>query len=177
MKIRHFSKWFVKTDGTTAIEFSLLAVPFVMFVIAIIELSLMFLGDAVLNGAVYDASRVIRTGQAQASGDPEMAFSEALCSQAGLLLDCAALEYQVETLESFEEADLEPEFDEDGHMIPVPFDAGAVSDIVIIRVVYLYPLLTPMIGRFFADSPNNTKLLMATTVMQTEPYDFEDDGV
>ena len=175
MTIRRFTGWFGKTDGTTDIEFSLLAVPFIFFVIVIIELSLMFLGDAVLNGAVYDASRVIRTGAAQQSGDPETAFGDALCSQAGLMLDCDAMEYQVETLESFEEADLEPEFDEDGHMIPVPFDAGAVSDIVIIRVTYLYPLLTPMIGQFFADSPGNTKLLMATTVMQTEPYDFEED--
>ncbi|HEY8191153.1 MAG TPA: TadE/TadG family type IV pilus assembly protein [Alphaproteobacteria bacterium] len=175
MGILSFRSWFQKNEGTTAIEFSLLAVPFVFFVIGIIELSILFLNEALLNGAVYDAARMIRTGQAQQSDDPEAMFADALCDHAGLLLDCNNIEYQVETLESFDDAELEPEVDEDGHIIDTPFDAGEISDIVIVRVLYLYPLMTPFIGRFFSDFPDNRKLLMATTVFETEPYDFEEE--
>lgn len=174
MKIASFYKWLLSTKGTTAIEFSLLAMPFVIFVIGIIELSLVFLGGAVLNGAVYDAARMIRTGQVQQSADPEVAFSEALCDHASLLLDCNQLEYQVETLESFSDADLSLQVDEDGHMIQAPFDTGGVSDVVIIRVTYLYPFMTPFIGNLLSDYPGNKKLLMATTVFESEPYQFED---
>ena len=176
MSWRRFTGWGRGTEGTTAIEFSLLAVPFMFFVMGIIELSMMFLGEAVLNGAVYDASRAIRTGQAQQSADPETTFTNVLCNHAQALMDCANLEYQVETLDSFSDADLAPQLDEDGHMIVPPFDAGGVSDIVIIRVTYLYPLMTPGIGQFFADYPGNHKLLMATAVFESEPYDFVDDG-
>lgn len=167
--------WFRRADGTTAIEFSLLAVPFVFFVIGIIELSILFLNDAVLNGAVYDAARMIRTGEAQQSDDPEQTFREALCGQASLLMDCNELEYRVETLDSFSDADTALDVDEDGHMTDEDFEAGSVSDIVMIRVSYLYPLMTPMIGQFFSDYPGNKKLLMATTVLQSEPYNFEDE--
>lgn len=173
MGILSFRKWLHRNDGTTAIEFSLLAVPFVFFVIGIIELSILFLNESMLNGAVYDAARMIRTGQAQQSGDPETMFADALCDHAGLMLDCNNIEYQVEVLDNFDSADLEPEVDEDGHMVDTPFDAGGISDIVIVRVLYLYPLMTPFIGRFFSDYPDNRKLLMATTVFETEPYDFE----
>lgn len=166
---------FTQTDGTAAIEFSLLAVPFIFFVLGIIELSILFLNDAVLNGAVYDAARMIRTGEVQQSDDPETAFREALCDHASLLMNCNALEYRVETLEAFAQADTDLEVDEDGHMNEEDFETGGVSDIVMIRVTYLYPLMTPMIGAFFSDYPNNKKLLMATTVLQAEPYSFEEE--
>lgn len=174
---RHLKSWQTENEGTTAIEFSLLAVPFVFFVMGIIELSIMFLNQAVLNGAVYDASRMIRTGQVQQSADPEQTFSDALCEHASLLMDCAQLEYQVEKLDSFADADIEPVLDEDGHMVAPPFDAGGISDIVIIRVTYLYPFMTPGIGQIFADYGQNRKLLMATTVFESEPYGFEDDAI
>lgn len=135
----------------------------------------MFLASTLLQGAVADAARLIRTGQLQSDADPETTFQEALCDMAGVLMNCSDFQYQVETLAAFSDADMEPETDDDGNLTETPFDLGGVSDVVLVRVVYLYPLMTPAIGAFFADYPGNKRMLMATTVLESEPYDFEED--
>ena len=57
---------FARDDsGVTAIEFGLLALPFFSILGAILETSLVFLSGQVLESAVQDTSRLIRTGQAQ----------------------------------------------------------------------------------------------------------------
>ena len=96
--------------------------------------------------------------------------------QASLLLNCDRLQYDVRTIESFSGADTSLSVDEEGNMTEMGFETGGVSDIVIIRAAYLYPMMTPLIGQFFADYPGNRKLLLSTVVMRTEPYDFEDEG-
>lgn len=170
-----FQRWCKCQQGVTAIEFALLAVPFVLIVIGIIELALVNTAGFVLQGAVSDAARLIRTGQVQqAEADPEDMFFEALCDHAGMLLNCDNLQYTVETLDNFADAD-DADLDENGGLNNQQFDPGSARDIVLIRVVYLYPLLTPLIGEFFSDYPENTKLLMSTIVLETEPYQFDDD--
>lgn len=177
MKSVFCPRWIGDRQGVTAIEFSLLALPFIMFVIGIIELAMMFAGTFLLQGSVSEAARLIRTGQVQQSvgGDPREIFRETLCAEARILLDCDRVQFDVRTIERFRDAGARAGIDEDGNLENTSFEAGGVSDIVIVRAAYLYPLMTPMIGRFFADYPNNRKLLLSTVVFQTEPYDFEDD--
>lgn len=173
--IRSCTFWRSDCSAVAAIEFSLMALPFILLVIGIMELSLMFAADSLLHGAVSDAARLVRTGQIQQTdGDPEQMFTDALCHHAGMLLNCDRFQYEVHVLDRFDEADLSPVFDEDGNMASSGFDPGGVREIVLIRVSYLYPLMTPMIGNFFADYPGNQKLLLATTVLETEPYAFQD---
>lgn len=165
--------WKRDERGIAAVEFALLGIPFMMFIIGIIELAMYFTSSVLLQGAVSDASRMIRTGQAQTSGDPQAVFSEALCDHANMLLDCGEIQFHVEVVDSFATADTVPEFDESGELVDKSFDAGGVSDIVLVQVSYLYPLMTPLIGQFFADQPDFKRLILATAVFQTEPYDFE----
>ena len=166
--------WSSSTDGVTAVEFSLVAWPFILLICGIFELSLMFLSDSMLNGAVNDAARVIRTGQVQqtSGGSNQLAlFKKALCSNAGVFLNCNNFQYQVQNITSFSSANMAtPATDKNGKLLSQPFSPGSASDVVLIRVIYLYPLLTPFIGIFFADEPGNHKMLQATTVIQTEPY-------
>jgi Flp pilus assembly protein TadG len=170
-----FRRWRNNNEGVTAVEFSLLAVPFIFFTIGIIELSMMYVAASMLNGAVNDAARMIRTGQVQqAQGQSSLnLFQQALCTTAGILLDCNAFQYQVEKIDSFSDADMSaPAFDKNGNLLTQPFDPGGSDDIILIRVVYLYPLMTPFIGALMADYPNNKKLLMSTIVIENEPYQF-----
>lgn len=172
---RLFRRWLRENEGVTAIEFSLMAVPFTFITIGIIELSLMFVANSVLLGAVEDAAREIRTGQVQQSVDetPLQAFQDALCRTSGILLNCANIQYQVQKIDDFSDADMSmPQFDENGKLEQQPFDPGGSDEIELIRVVYMYPLMTPLIGQFFTDYPGNKKLLMATVVIQNEPYTF-----
>lgn len=168
-------RWAGENSGATAVEFSLLAIPLVFIVLGIIELSLMFAANAMLQGAVYDAARLIRTGQVQQAADPETLFQTALCDHASMFLDCAEIEYDVSTLGTFDEAGGTPVFDENGNMEDPGFDVGGAREIVLIHVTYLYPLMTPMIGNFLANYPDNRRLLSSTVALETEPYEFGDD--
>ena len=56
--------------GATAIEFAFVALPFFMLMIGILELGMYYASATVMEGATVQAARIIRTGQAQESGDP-----------------------------------------------------------------------------------------------------------
>ena len=61
-----FLKKFIKNEkGTTAIEFSLLAIPYLMLTLGIIEIAIMYASASLLEGATNSASRMIRTGELQ----------------------------------------------------------------------------------------------------------------
>ncbi|MFP4386609.1 MAG: TadE/TadG family type IV pilus assembly protein, partial [Alphaproteobacteria bacterium] len=98
-KIKSFFK---KNDGATAVEFSLLVMPFMLVVLGILEISLMFLSAAIVEGATDSASRIIRTGQLQKDGgDPETLFRDALCSFTGALVNCGDMAVEVVRMDSY----------------------------------------------------------------------------
>ena len=67
--------------GATAVEFALVALPFLMLVFAIIELGLVFLVSITLESAVADVGRTIRTGQVQTGGGSAASFKTAVCDK------------------------------------------------------------------------------------------------
>lgn len=177
---RAFSGWSVNRRGSTAIEFALVAIPFVMIVTAIIEISVMFAAHSIMLGATQDAVRAVRTGQLQAISDPDEAdnfFREQLCKHIPIkLVDCNAIQFRVQVLESFSVADTGIEIDEDGN-IDGSTDYGEEEDVMMVTVLYYHPMLSPMMAAFFADSPNNTRLLTGSFVFQTEPYRMDKDAI
>ena len=167
-------KWIKDEEAATAVEFALVAFPFIYLLIGIIELSVMFAAMSTLDAATNDASRLIRTGQAQTSGDPQQLFEDLLCERASVFLDCSEIQYEVITMNGFSDfASYPASYDEDGNLQSGGFDAGSVDDIILIRTAYKYPLLTPLLGAAFSDAPNNSKLMVTTVVLETEPYDVE----
>lgn len=165
-------KWVKKREGSTAVEFSLVAVPFIMITIGIIELALMFTAQSLLHEAAFTASRLIRTGQLQQSapGGQEAMFQNAVCDFASAMIPCAQIQYNVETIPSFADADdAPPEFDEDGNLQDTEFDPGAENDIVLVRLAYNYPVRTPLMQPLLANRGTN-RTMFTTIVLQTEPY-------
>lgn len=166
--------WTKANDGSAAVEFSLLAMPFVLLTLAIIELCLMFAAESLLEGATTQAARQIKTGQLQQSGAPDMEaeFRIELCERLPVLIDCTDVIIEAQTMTNFADFDsMEASFDDDGNFEPAGFDTGGSSDKLLLRVVYYYPAMTPALLPLY-QSPNNTRLFMSTIVMQIEPYDF-----
>lgn len=169
-------RWARKEEGATAVEFSLVAVPFIFLLLGTIEMSLMFTASANLHSATNDAARLIKTGQSQLSGDPEDMFANKLCEGVNILLDCSRLQYEVVAMQDFSDFDhYQPSYDEDGNLETQGFTPGGSSDVVLIRVSYRYPLMLPLIGNFLSDGPGMTKHLLATVVLQSEPYDIYEE--
>jgi Flp pilus assembly pilin Flp len=170
-----FLRWLKGEDAATAVEFALVAFPFTYLLIGIIELSVMFAAMSTLDAATNSAARLIRTGQVQqTTGDPEEMFADELCQQASVFLACNKIQYEVIHMDNFSDFEsYPPSYDDDGNMISQGFDPGSVDDVILIRAAYHYPLLTPLIGAVFSDSPDNTRLMVTTVVLETEPYDVE----
>lgn len=165
-------------SGATAIEFSLLALPFVMTCACIIELGIYFATAFVLESAVIDASRLIKTGQVQesASGDQEAMFADAMCAVAGVLMNCDNLQYEVRKLDSFT-ADMSPTYNDDGDLENPPFQAASVTAgcVGLVRVAYRYNFMTPFFANLFGNS-GTSRLMVTTTVFKTEPYNFQENA-
>lgn len=160
-------------DGSVAVEFGLVALPFFTLVMGLLELALMYAAAATLEGGTMAASRLIRTGQAQLSGDAETMFRDALCARVGGLIPCGDLVYEaiVPPGNNFQDAEgIPPQFDADGNLIPSGFDAGGVSDVVVIRTSYRYNYITP----FIAPLLGNATTLISTVTIRNEPYEFQD---
>ncbi|MCB1532949.1 MAG: pilus assembly protein [Alphaproteobacteria bacterium] len=162
-----------REDGTTAIEFSLLFIPYLTLSLGIIELALMYSAGSLLEGATGSAARLIRTGQVQqAGGDQQQMFRDAVCGFATVLIDCDDVQIEVQQLASFSDVDsMNAQYDEDGNFVPQGFDPGGSNDRVLIRVAYRYTMMTPFIGPLLA-GPDNSIQFLSTIVLQTEPYEF-----
>ena len=168
--------WKKNEDGSTAVEFALIGIPFIFMVIGIIEMALMFTSQRLLEASTNEASRLIRTGAVQQGGGVD-AFEDELCYFANLLMACDEIQYQVESVDSFQDAQDFPDasFDDEGNLNNQGFDAGGVSDVVLIRVAYKYPIKTPMMQLILSNNNDGNRILLSTVVLQTEPYEFEDD--
>ena len=68
-------------DGAAAVEFGLVAAPFLALIFAIMETAIVFFAGQTLETAVADSARLIMTGQAQTQGFDQAAFKNAVCAK------------------------------------------------------------------------------------------------
>jgi len=176
MLIKFTKGWGKNDEGSTAVEFSFVALPLILMMIGIIEMSLMFTAQSLLEASTGSAARIIRTGQLQQAGSPEDLFVDTMCDFAEMLIPCEDIRYQVMSLNDFGEADgvPEPTFDENGEMEDSGFSPGGVNDVVMIRTSYAYPIVTPIMQLVLPNNDNNSRTLVSTIVFKTEPYEFDE---
>ena len=82
--------------------------PFFAIIGAILETALVFLASQVLDSAVQDASRLIRTGQAQAASFTIDDFRNSVCDKLFNLFTCSNLQIRVTTVTNFTSATTPP---------------------------------------------------------------------
>jgi len=83
--VRRFAKG---EDGIAAVEFGIVAAPFLALMFAIMETAIVFFANQTLETAVADSSRLIMTGQAQSGGFTQQQFKDAVCARILGLFDC-----------------------------------------------------------------------------------------
>jgi Flp pilus assembly protein TadG len=170
-------------DGVTLIEFGILAIPFFTIIAAILETGLIFLAGQILDSAVQDASRSVRTGLAHSSSFDEDAFRAEICSGLYNLFDCtagdnerlrinvavvgdfssAAATYPLATGESCTSASCP-------WALASAYDDGDGSSVVMVRAYYKWPTIVNLAGFNFATLPDGSRLLGATRVFKNEPF-------
>jgi Flp pilus assembly protein TadG len=163
-----------KNDGAAAVEFAIVAVPFFAILFAIVELALVFWAGQVLETAVHDTSRLVMTGQAQKQSFDKTRFKQELCARVLGLFNCnAGMIIDVRTSGAFATANLsKPTFKTNGQVDDTGFQyqTGGPGDIVVVRVMYEWPLIMRTFGLDLADTPTGKRLLMSAVAFRNEPY-------
>lgn len=155
----------------------MVAFPFILMILGIVETSLMFTSAVMVEGGTGVASRLIRTCQLQnMTGDPRENFVRAFCDHAVVLPNCNA-DLKVEAIampdNSFiNVAGYPPVFDENGIFTPSGFSTGGVNDVMLVRAVYSYRLITPWFASLMGGDDGRTTF-MSTTVFQVEPCEVD----
>src|SRR3546814_15486596 len=75
--------------------------PFIVLLIAILQTSLVFFAQQLLETTAEDTSRVILTNQAQKAGTSQADFKSAACSTLPSFMNCNDLMIDVRTVNSF----------------------------------------------------------------------------
>jgi Flp pilus assembly protein TadG len=157
-----------KEDGAAAIEFGMVAAPFLLLMFAIMETAFVFFAGQTLETAVADSSRLIMTGQAQTQGFNQTKFKEAVCAKIYGLFDCAnGVHIDVKKYTEFNSVDLTPPLDSSGNFQNnQTYTPGCPGDIVVVRLFYKWPIYVSLLQNM----SGNNRLLIATAAFRNEPY-------
>jgi len=156
--------------GLTAIETALVMPVFILLSFGIIETAMLYFIATSLEAQTAAAGRQIRTGSVQAAADPLQAFKDVLCGGLGGLIECNKVILDVRSYSSFGGVAYPSFLNPDGTPNNPQFQTGGPGDIVIVRVIYQWQILTPFLGQFFGDDGGQTKRLSSAAAFKNEPY-------
>lgn len=163
--------WKACSSGATAIEFALLAAPFLALLIAIFQTILLFWAQQILQSATSEASRLIMTGQVQNGNISAAQFQQDVCNEAPILFTCSGLYINVQTFSSFSSvSDLNPLQNGTFNKSSMNFVPGGPGDIELVQVFYQWPVFLGPLGFNLSNMNGNSNLMMATAVFRNEPY-------
>lgn len=159
-------------EGATAVEFALVALPFFILLLGILEIGLLLLTDALLETAASSASRQIRTGQAQEAQLTRDNIRTRLCAEMSVLAnDCPSRTFiDIRVIDDF------------APTVPDPFKNGAFDDSelkyepgrsgqrVLVRIWYEQPIVTPLIAQALTRSTDGRVMLNTTLAFRNEPF-------
>ena len=89
------------SSGATALEFAIVAGPFLVLLFGILAVGLAFVANNTLENAVEQGARLIRTGEAQTQGFDAARFKTEVCKSLIGPLSCAGLKLDVRTCSTF----------------------------------------------------------------------------
>ena len=160
-------------NGTTTVEFAMLAAPFLAMMFATIETAVVFFAGQALETAGADSARLIMTGQAQTQGFDQAKFKQAVCAKIYGLFNCSTgLYVDVKNYSSFSAINTAKPLDAGGNLETGTFGytPGGPGDIVVVRLMYEWPVYVSLLGLNLADSAGGKRLLMSTIAFRNEPY-------
>ncbi|NLR98549.1 pilus assembly protein [Rhizobium sp. P38BS-XIX] len=176
-------------DGSAAIEFALLAIPYFLIVFAIIETFVAFTAEQVVSNAVDTLSRQIRTGQITALNTSQQQFRQAFCNEISVLITCSSTEVatpanlylDVETYLSFasmpttvpRKSTTDPY--SDLNTTGFAFAPGGAKTLNMVRAYYRWQVITDLMRPYLtnvrpSDGSASVYLIVATAAFQNENY-------
>jgi Flp pilus assembly protein TadG len=158
-------------SGSAAVEFGLVAIPFLALIFLIVNTALVFYAQQTLQAATSQAARLIMTGQAQQSGMTQAQFKQALCTNASALLDCAGVYINVQTFATFTSVSpLNPIKNGAFDSSQLAFSPGVSGQIEVVQAFYQWPLFATLLGYDLSNVGSGLDLVVATVAFRNEPF-------
>jgi hypothetical protein len=163
--------------GTTAVEFALLGIPFFSIIGAILETSLIFFAGQILDSAVNDSARLIRTGQAQSLLFTPENFRDTICDGLYGLFDCDQVRVNVSVVATFDSVAIPQAVDPDActpedceWTVPEAYAPGGGEDIVLVQAYYRWPTILEFGSLNLENLGDGSRLLASVRVFMNEPF-------
>jgi Flp pilus assembly protein TadG len=159
-------------EGSAAVEFAMVAAPFIALLFAIIETAIVFFASQTLEAAASDSARLVMTGQAQTQGFDAAKFKTAVCERIYAIFDCSGgMSVDVRTFSNFSSVDTAKPIDAKGNVdLTAQYNPGGPGDIVLVRLLYQYPVWVNLFGYGLANVSGGKYLMVATSAFRNEPY-------
>lgn len=169
--------------GSSAIEFAIVALPFLMLLGGIISVSLYYFQVSTIENAAWQAARAIRTGQLQQSSGTysglttdaqrKAAFKTAFCARAVGLPNCSAKSVVIVQSSTAFSGISTPSCTTAGSMISdtsAAFVPGGTSSVVLVTVCYAWEFGGKLPFMKLGTLSDGSFLMQASVAFRTEPY-------
>jgi Flp pilus assembly protein TadG len=173
-------KWLSDDSGSAAVEFALVALPFFLFTLGIIGIGLYFLTQNALEQGVENASRQLRTGEAQKNAITVSQFKTLLCTEAGSYIDCSKVSVLVQSSTDWSGITPASCVDSNSNMASstgsagdlISKYAGSSKTVVLVTVCYKWDLATLFSFLKLGSGPDGSgpAIVQAATTFRSEPY-------
>ena len=147
-----------RRDGAAAVEFAIVAAPFIFLLFAIVELGIIFVTNINLSNATLLLARQIRTGGIIAPGSSATSssgitlsladFKQAICNKLPMVpaATCTTqLQVDIRTQASFGTASPNPSSGKTFNNASLCYYSGSAGSIVEFHAYYLWPVATPIL--------------------------------
>jgi len=155
-----------------AVEFAMVAPVFLAMMLGILQITLIYFAKETLETVTESAARGVLTGQVQSAGMTQAQFKAAVCASVPALFNCNGLMIDLQpatSLASINTNEPSLSFDAGGNVTnPWQFNPGASGNIMVLRVMYQWPLFTGPLGLSLANLSNGNLLIMSTAVFKNE---------
>ncbi|MBP1851746.1 TadE/TadG family type IV pilus assembly protein [Rhizobium halophytocola] len=179
-------------DGTAAIEFAILAIPYFLIVFAIIETFVAYSAEQLLTNATNNLARQIRTGEityklGRDTDKDKTEFRQLLCNDIAVMITCSKTEaanesdlyVDVQTYTDYNDvptsiprvsaadyADIDP--------TKFKYSPGGPKTVNMVRAFYRWHVMTDLVRPYITNirpaDGSSVFLIVATTTFKNEDY-------
>jgi Flp pilus assembly protein TadG len=163
-------------EGATAVEFTLLSIPFAILVFAILESCISFAGQQLMANITDDVAREIRTGQLRPADITKESLEKRICDRLEIIVaaDCPGLEVDLREFPTFAAAAavrIKLTADRDLDTSDFDIKPGLSMSKNMLRVFYKWPVITDFMSKLVSNIKDGKTLHFATVTWQNEPFD------
>jgi Flp pilus assembly protein TadG len=172
-------RWRRDERGSAAVEFAVIAPVFFFLMFVIAETALVFIAEQVLDNAVFETARLIRTGQVQQGGMSEDDFREEVCDRVSVFINCNSANFYLDVVSYDTFTDMSvtnPLDDDDNFNDAAAFDFGQPNDIVVVRAYYQWPTNQIFGSLSLKNLSNGKRLIGSFAAFCNEPYQATTGG-